>query len=257
MRRRGPDPRRCRPHPRRGEPEGSPLSPGAAALLLDGRVTEAELSRWTELLADERPRWRATAARLAAVSGATPLVPALVAALEKETQPSAVREEMTALGLLAPGAADEVLFRATERFPGTLDGHLARSLALRGRAALALAPRLSGLTVDLPSWGAYFAWATGDGRRHLDEAASAALATGAPAAWAAVLRLARDAEHVVEEATLARSLESPSAGVREATLLAPRAVGVPSAGCGIRARPRSRRRPGCTGFRRRARPARP
>ena len=197
--------------------KGNPLSPGAAALLLDGRVTEAELSRWTELLADERPRWRATGARLAAVSGATPLVPALVAALEKETQPSAVREEMTALGLLAPGAADEVLFRAAERFPQTLDGHLARSLALRGRAALALAPRLSGLTVDLPSWGAYFAWATGDGRRHLDEATSAALSTGAPAAWAAVLRLARDAEHVIEEATLARSLESPSAGVREAT----------------------------------------
>ncbi len=198
-------------------PKSEPLSPGQAALLLDGKITGVELSRWAEMLADERPRWRATAARLATVSRATPLVPALVAALEKEAEPGVAHVEMIALGVLAPGTADAALFEAARRSPGALDGVLVRSLALRGTEALALAPRLSGLEVGRSDWEAYFAWATGQGREALDAAASAALETGVPSAWGAALEIARDSEHGVEEATLVRSLESRSAGIREQT----------------------------------------
>jgi TonB family protein len=198
-------------------PKAEPLSPGSAVLLLEGRITGVELARWADMLADERPLWRATAARLATISKAAPLTSPLMAALEKETDPAAARDEMMALGRLAPGTADEALLSAARRFSGALDGTLARSTALRGRAALTLAPRLSGLEIDRRDWDAYFAWATGDGREALDAAVPAALLTGAPAAWAAALDLARDTKHAVDEATLARSLEDPTAGVREET----------------------------------------
>jgi TonB family protein len=198
-------------------PKAEPLSPGSAVLLLEGRITGAELARWADMLADERPLWRATAARLATISKAAPLTSPLMAALEKETDPAAARDEMMALGRFAPGTADEALLSAARRFSGALDGTLARSTALRGSAALTLAPRLSGLEIDRRDWEAYFAWATGNGREALDAAVPAALLTGAPAAWAAALDLARDTKHAVDEATLARSLEDPTAGVREET----------------------------------------
>ena len=200
-----------------GDSNGEARSLGAAGLLLDGQVTGSELARWAELLGDARPLWRASGARLAMVSGAPALVPALLAAIETETDPAAAREEMLALGRLAPGSADEALFQAAQRFSGDLDGALARSLALRGDTALAVTPRLQGRKILRQDWDAHFAWATANGRRAVENAASAALATGDPGAWAAFLATARQGDHVIDEATLARSVKSDSARFREET----------------------------------------
>ena len=100
--RRGDPPALRRARGARRRPEGGAVVTRQAVLLLDGKITGVELSRWAEMLADERPRWRATAARLATVSGATPLVPALVAALEKEAEPGVAHAEMIALASSRP-----------------------------------------------------------------------------------------------------------------------------------------------------------
>jgi TonB family protein len=193
------------------------LSPGAAALLIDGKVTAVELNRWAELLADSRPLSRATAARLATVSGARPLGPALVAALEKETDAMAAAEEMLAVGSLAPGTGDGALFAAADRFPGALDPMLARSISSRGKDAVALTPRLKGRRLANADWTRFFAWSTGNGRVAVDDAASAALETGDPIAWEAVLSIARVEKSPLAPGVLARGVASPSERVREET----------------------------------------
>src|SRR6266496_3688376 len=97
--------------PREGD-SPQPLSPGTVALLLDGKVGPAEQARWAEALADPRAETRAAAARVAGVAGAVGVVPALLKAVQAETDVGAAREEFLALGTLAPGTADEELFAA-------------------------------------------------------------------------------------------------------------------------------------------------
>ena len=198
-------------------PVRRPLSPGAVALMLAGKIGPAELARWREALADPRAETRAAVARAARVSGATGLVPALLGAVAVEKDRAAAREELMVLGRLDPGESDEALFTAAKRFEGALDGTLARSLALRGPQALPLVPRLGGLALTEFDWSDFFAWATSEGREGLPEAAAQAVALANPTPWAVVLSMARRTGAVIDEAVMARALGSDSAGVRERT----------------------------------------
>jgi TonB family protein len=199
------------------KPLDRPLSPGAVALLIAGNVGSPELTRWAEALADPRPDVRAAAARVAFVSGASPLVPALLKAVERETDRAAAREEFVALGQLAPGEADDALFAAARRFEGALNEELARALGRRGPAALALAPRLRDLPLEGSHWQDLFVWSTREGRQSLAEAANAALATGQRRPWADLLAMVRAVDRDLADSVLARAVRSDSSPVRAAT----------------------------------------
>jgi len=192
-------------------------SPGSVALLMAEKVGPAEFERWKQALADPRPETRAAAARVAFVSGATPLVPALLDTLQTETSKVVAGELFLALGELAPGAADDALFEAAARFGGALNGRLVRAIGRRGPEALALAPRLRTLSLDSLSWSAFLRWATREGREGLPDAARIALDIGDPMLWADLLTMALTSREFVPEAILAESLGSAVAGVREAT----------------------------------------
>lgn len=197
------------------DPVRRPLSPGAVALLLAGKMGPAELARCREALADPRPQTRAAAARVARVSGAAPLVSALVEALAAEKEPWAAREELMALGWLTAGPADDAMFAAAKRLGGAVDAALATSLALRGPQALALLPRLDGLQLKQWDWREFFVWATREGREGAPEAAVAAVALGNPAAWTAILSVR--SPRATDASVLARAIASESARVREST----------------------------------------
>jgi TonB family protein len=198
-------------------PVDRPLSPGSVALLIAGDVGSAELARWAEALTDARPEVRATAARAAFASGASSLVPALLNAVGREADGAAAREELVALGALAPGQADDALLAAARRFEGALYGPLARSLGRRGPTALALAPRLGDLPLSAPDWKAFFLWSTREGTQELAAAADAALATGKAAAWAGLVAMAQESGETLDDAMLARAVRSGSSAVRADT----------------------------------------
>lgn len=86
----------------------------------------------TASLADSQPLVRATAARIAAVRDVKPLVPSLREAISRETDSSAVREEICALALI--GSADDVAFAAaaSAKWPLGVDDAMALAIARRG-----------------------------------------------------------------------------------------------------------------------------
>jgi len=77
-----------------------PLSPGAVALLIPYSATPAMARRWIEALEDPRPDVRAVAARVAFTTRLAAAVPALAAALDKETNSAAAAEIVRALALI-------------------------------------------------------------------------------------------------------------------------------------------------------------
>jgi TonB family protein len=197
------------------DPLRQPLSPGSVALLLAGRMGPAEVARCREALAHPRPETRAAAARVARVSGAPGLVPALLQALATEKDLPAAREELMALGWLTAGSADDAMFAAAKRLGGAIDRALATSVALRGPQALPLLPRLNGLQLEEWDWREFFTWATREGQESAPEAAAAAVALGNPAAWTAILSVRSPL--VIDASVLARAIASQSVRVREST----------------------------------------
>jgi TonB family protein len=198
-------------------PADAPLGPGQAALLIAGAVGAPEVAAWTELAGDSRPLARATAARLAAVSGTRSLAPALLAALEKETDAVAAHEQMRALAIISGPEADEALFRTAARFDGALDASLARSVSLRGAPALALVPRLAHLELTEGDWYTVEAWITANAVAPLGPIASVVLSTDNEIAWAALLSLATRERKPLEDDALARALAKSNEPTRERT----------------------------------------
>jgi TonB family protein len=92
------------------------VSPGAVALLLPHVTTPAAVRRLIEALEDPRADVRAVAARVAFTTRHAALVPALGAALDKETNAAAAAEIVRALALIQGTSADDRIARRLAEF---------------------------------------------------------------------------------------------------------------------------------------------
>jgi TonB family protein len=192
----------------------SPTTAAVASLMLKP-LGPAELAVLENALGSASPATRGVAARVARLQAAGTLVPALRAAVAKETALGALHEEMVALAWLGGLAEQDALFAAAGRFEGSLDDTLALSLAMRGPPALDLAPRLKERDVKPSGWLSYFAWATRGGREGMSKAAEAARVLASPESWEALLDLSAKASQPLPDAEIVRSLASQDARIRE------------------------------------------
>jgi len=104
------------------------LTAGTIAL----SVREPDAQKLEAALHAQDAMTRATAARVVAVRGLVPLVPALRDAAEHETDPAAASEEVRALGLLGEPADVDAAIAVAAKFPPHLDRFVADGVARRG-----------------------------------------------------------------------------------------------------------------------------
>ncbi len=100
---------------------GRPLSPGAAALLLQHAADPRAVARLVEALSHERADVRAAAARVAGSVGLRPGLPALAQAIARETDVAAGLEEVRALALLAESTDSGLLRAVVDIGPAAID----------------------------------------------------------------------------------------------------------------------------------------
>ena len=194
-----------------------PLSPGTVALLLPHANEAAVQQRWTQALQDARPEVRAAASRVANVSAATSLVPALFDALEGETERWAALEEVRAIAALAGPAADSRLIAAARGNAG-LAWPVALGLArARGAAARVHLEVLRAAGLDGAEVVEFFRLMGQTDPSSIGALGSAAIRDGDASAWAAVLWTAREAGLEPGTPILAASLTSSAPRLREAT----------------------------------------
>jgi len=192
-----------------------PISPASVATLApfskDPRVT----ARWKEALADPSPDVRGTAARAIDAIGVASLVPDLAAALEKEKDAAAAREEIR--GVLAlGGGSDDAVLSAAARFDGAIDGDVLRAFArARGLGALPLYfSRLRNLLLTDGDHRAFFRIASRGGRQTLTGAAAMALGRGDSEVWKLILALSDHDPSLAASPMLRSALASPDAATR-------------------------------------------
>ena len=191
------------------------LSPGSVALLIEHPEEPQVLERWRGAIADQSPRVRAAAARLANVAGATSLVPALLAALQGEIDAEAGAEEIQAIMALAGLTSDEALSAAAERLGPS--GRRAYAEALARTTGTEQLDRLDALDLGPEDRRTVLYLATRSDRGALNRAASYALRRQDSDAWDAVLSVAREAQASLDVGMMVAALSIPSAAIRNLT----------------------------------------
>jgi len=192
-----------------------PVSPAAIATLAPFSKDPRVAARWKEALTDASPDVRGTAARAIDAIGVASLVPDLAAALEKEKDPAAAREEIR--GILAlGGGSDDAVLSAAARFDGAIDGDLLRAFArARGLGALPLYfSRLRNLLLTDDDHRAFFRIASRGGQQTLTGAAAMALGRGDSEVWKLILALAPHDPSLAASPILRSALASPDATIR-------------------------------------------
>ncbi len=129
-----------------------PVSPGSIALLVEHSQDAPVLERWTVALRDRDPRVRAAAARMANVSNAVGVVPALLSALENEADAGAGTEEIRAIAALGGTATDLALVTTARRLgPWAVRAYAGMLARARGAEAVNLLDPLQLSVVDRQS----------------------------------------------------------------------------------------------------------
>ena len=189
----------------------------AKLVLTPGDLRTVPLLR--EGLSSPDPRVRGTAARVTAVLRSGPLFDDLLAAIERETDLGAFREEAFAAASLDSERGVPAVLAAAGRLGPAGRGIAAQPLARAlGPKALSLyvAELRPGITEPMTA-AAFFLWATRDDPVLLSEVAKSALDRRDAVSWEGVLRTFTELNREPEEALLGSGLGSNEGGIVSAT----------------------------------------
>jgi len=193
----------------------NPVSPAGIALLAPFSRDPQVVARWKSALSDGNPDVRGVAARAINTCGVAELLGDVTAALSRETDAAAAREEVRAIILLGRGEGDEAALAAGGRFSGLLDAAIVRAFArARGLSALPLFfARLRNLNLSEEDRAAFFRLATRGNESRLG-AASMALGRQDAQAWRAVLAGARRDPALAKSAVVKTAIASTASVFR-------------------------------------------
>lgn len=193
-----------------------PVSPGVIALLVPHLPEPRAAERVIASLTHADPAVRATAARVASVTGLPSALGIIRAALDAETDRSAATEQLRAsVSLGRPG--DDLVLLPVARRHSLVDLFARAVAAARGPVAL---PSLDAfLEAGLTESGEadFIRTATRGGREGLNVAATAALRSASSARWSLVLSLARQPGTDFSPGLLVASIGSPKPEIRGLT----------------------------------------
>lgn len=185
------------------------LTPGVVALFARHTGDPRIVARLEAALADEAAPVRVVAARVVALGSIKTTIPAMKAALAKETDADAAKEEIRALCTIAGPEADPEALDAAKRFSPSLDGAYTIIVArLRGVQTFPLYfSTLSGLALSASDRRAFFRNIVNrDGPDVLAAAGSLALSRRAKRDWEAVLAVAAERGAPLKEGVLVAAL---------------------------------------------------
>ena len=218
---------------------GKPVSPASIALLAPYSADPSVRDRWKAALSNPSPEVRGVAARAAHVCGVAVLLPEIEAALAREKDAGAAREEIRAALSIGDSKIDDTVIAAAARFEGALDGDLVRAFArARGTAALPLYfAKLRNLLLTRPDHLAFLRIASRGGKQSLIGAAAMALGRGDAPLWKLILEASAGDAALAGSPTLQAALASPDSAIRweSAWFLAERFAVSPPAGEAARA----------------------
>jgi TonB family protein len=195
-----------------------PISPGSIGLLANHAGQPAAQKRLAEAVKHENPSVRAVAARVAFITNAKALAPALIGAVAKEEHAHTAAEQVRALmGLLgAPG--DQIVLRAVTRIGGPTVTAMADVLARTRPADIAgRLPTLMPLANPRELGGA-LATACAQHPSSANEILQAALASKSPYLFEAAISSLREAARPVPAAVLMQGLQSADVRHRSAVI---------------------------------------
>ncbi len=192
-----------------------PVSPASVATLAPFSKDPRVAARWKEALSDANPDVRGAAARAINATGVASLASDLAAALEKEKDAAAAREEIRGI-LILGGGSDDAVLSAAARFDGAIDGDVLRAFArARGLGALPLYfSRLRNLLLTEDDHRAFFRIASRGGQQTLTGAAAMALGRGDAQTWKLILALSARDSSLAASPILRSGLASPDATIR-------------------------------------------
>lgn len=166
------------------------------------------------------PMMRATAARIAAVRGLKPVLPALREALAAETDADTAREELRALILLGTDEDVALAVKTAAKYPPRMDAAVADAIARLGppRATdlyLATVRNLRHISDETN----FFTLALWGHRELLTPTAARVLGSADARGWRELLSAADDAQVPVAPTVLSAAFGSSQPAIREVTLL--------------------------------------
>ena len=196
-----------------------PVSPASIALLAPYSREPPVVARWKAALADASPEVRGVAARAIDTTAVAALLPDVAAALEKEKDPGAAREEIRAILALGDGKSDDAVLAAAARFEGALDGDVLRAFArARGPAALpSYFTKLRNLLLTRDDHRAFFRIASRGGEQTLTGGAAMALGRGDVEVWKLILEISPGDRALAASPILRSALASPDPEIRSET----------------------------------------
>ena len=196
----------------------SAQTPYSVALLTQERDEAVAAESLQAALRSNVPLVRATAARVIAVRGATALLPQLREQLEAETDATAARELIRAVGLLGTKEDIAAAARLSSRWPVSMDDALAAAVARRGGTnaievygAVLRATRMRNHSefFRLALWGA---------PSFLGYAGSRMLASSDEAGWRGLIDALVFSNIALDAGVLTASLDTDAEGIRSASL---------------------------------------
>ena len=187
-----------------------PLEAGSIALLAPHAREKGVSEKLKTALSSPKAEVRGVAARIVNLGGLQDLVPDVAAALVKELDPEAAREEIHALFSQGGAASEAAVFAAVRRLSPRLDRDFARIIArVRGPSALDLYyGSFQDLALGPIDRRAFFRLATREKKDQLIGAASRVLGHRDTASWKELLEVASDAGVVLEEPVILEALRS-------------------------------------------------
>lgn len=196
----------------------SAQTPYSVALLTQERDEAVAAEPLQAALRSGVPLVRATAARVIAVRGTTALLPALRDQLEAETDATAAREVIRAMGLLGTQEDIAAAARVSSRWPVSMDDALAAAVARRGAAnalesygAVLRATRMRNHAefFRLSLWGV---------PNFIGYAGSRMLATSDEAGWRGLVDALEYSNIALDSGVLAASLDTDAEAIRSASV---------------------------------------
>lgn len=196
----------------------SAQTPYSVALLTQERDEAVAAESLQAALRSGVPLVRATAARVIAVRGATALLPPLREQLEAETDATAAREVIRAMGLLGTKEDIAAAARVSSRWPRSMDDALAAAVARRGGTnaidsygAILRATRMRNHAefFRLSLWGV---------PNFIGYAGSRLLAAGDEAGWRGLLDALVYSNIALDPGVLAASLDTDAEAIRSASV---------------------------------------
>jgi TonB family protein len=191
-------------------------SPGSIALLASHTSKPAAVERLQSALRDPDPRVRGVAARVVNLGSLSALVPDAAAALEKESDAEAAREQVRLLIAHGGGTYDEAIRAAGKRLAPSLDSLVVRTVArVRGAAALPLYfSSLRELSLTDHDRKTFFRLASRGEKDSLNAAAALALGRNDALSWKAILSVSTELQAPLDEGVLVSALPSENGTVR-------------------------------------------